>query len=354
MASPAEPVLASTLWTSHLSTQTREPSDPVANQKILATGCRSIDNVLVDGLQYGTTTCVSAEADSGARALSQTLLVSHLLSSAYTTAAVIDTTLSFDVRELHKAMTAEMDGQGDAVQMSVKVLDRLKIMKVFDFVGLTESIRELRDALEGNVPSADSVKAVQQAPRGTVGDSEDEDEDEDEMLDSPTSPPPCEKPLLENRVTEVNHSLLIIDNITQVAAPLLKNNLAQGQALLSSFMRSLSHLTKTHHLCTILHNHATSNIYIKEETPSIFSSCTVRPALGKTFAYTLDTHMLLHRAPRGADDAKAVYGGVGADRRQRLAQMCNVVEVLQDRHGGRVGRWAAFNVDDSGRLVGVV
>jgi len=146
--------------------------------------------------------------------------------------------------------------------------------------------------------------------------------------------------------------LLIIDNIMQVAASLLKNNHAQGQALITAFMRSLSHLTRSRKLCTILLNGAISNKHTKDESHSAFSSCPVRPALGTTFASMLDLHLLVHQVPSGAaltSRAKSTNEKLVQD----VAYEVNVLEVLQDRHHDRYGRWAAFAMDDNRALTDV-
>lgn len=229
------------------------------------------------------------------------------------------------------------------------MLDRLRIMKIFDFVGLTECVTEVREELEGlhrSVATRAPPKG-QPAPRGTISDSESE-----EMLDTPSPPPSTALPD-EPRKTD---GLLIIDGISQVTSPLIKSNHALGQALLDSFMRTLSHLTQTNNLCTVIRNSATvfsSQQSNREEPPSIFSSCTLQPALGKSFTYLLDLHLLAHLIPRTTADASVVNGGrdqAGPSNDRRDADGGSVIEVLQDRHGGRVGKWAAFAVETDGRL----
>ncbi|KAK5125325.1 hypothetical protein LTR85_000434 [Meristemomyces frigidus] len=358
MASAAQPTLASTIWSSHLSSH--EGAEPPAKRRKLATNLHDTDSALEGGLDYGSITCISAEADSGAREFTLAVIASHLLAETDAVATVIDSTLSFDIRRLHQRLVealqsrGEVDGQGKGME----ALGRLKIMKVFDFIGLTESLTEFREDVEGGRGVAavqPSQRASPTGPKGTIGDSEDEGE---EMLDDAPSPSPRQQPAQKapDAPKDVKEScgLLIIENITQLAAPLLKNNHAQGQALLTSFMRSLSHLTRANNLCTLLLNNTTTYAQAKEESPSIFSSCAARPALGKTFQYALDVHLLLHVVPKTAADARAVYGGDQHKRQRQRAEMVSVVEVLQDRRWGRVGRWAPFAVDVDGRLKDVV
>jgi hypothetical protein len=370
----AEPILASSLWSAAQENTSTVPPPP--KRRKLATGCPSIDDCLQGGIDHGSITCISAEAESGAKDLSYSLIAAHLLTSKRAEATVVDTTNSFDVRRLHKRLVAGLmreggrgDGDGGVGDEAVRVLERARIMKAFDFVGLTECVAELRESLE--VPSKQAPIPRQQrvpAPRGTVGDSE--DEDEEEMLDAPTplskSVPPSPKDAhTQTDADDDSSHLLIIDNITYVTSPILKNSHVQGQALLTTFMRSLAHITRRNNVCTIIHNTAVTysntdasnnnnnNSTTAEPTPSIFASCALRPALGKTFPYLLDLHLLLHRLPISAADAKAVYAAHGAlpKPENRLA---SVLEVMHDRYGDRVGHWAAFRVDAEGNLAAVL
>jgi hypothetical protein len=371
----AEPILASSLWSAEQ--EVTSLTSPPPKRRKLATGCPSIDDSLQGGFDHGSTTCISAEADSGAKDLSYSLIAAHLLNSNRAEATVVDTTNSFDVRRLHKRLVAGLmreedrvvGGDGGGVKHeAIKMLERARIMKAFDFVGLTECVTELRESLEtpSNRESSPRQQRVPAPPRGTVGDSE--DEDEEEMLDAPASPtkPTATSPEDTHSQTQKSDRpshLLIIDNITYVTSPILKNNHVQGQALLKTFMRSLAHVTQRHDICTIIHNttvtypnNNTSNSNNSptpaEPTPSIFASCAVRPALGKSFPYLLDVHLLLHRLPISASDAKAVYAAHGAIPKPEN-KLASVLEVMHDRYSDRVGRWSAFRVDAEGNLTGV-
>ncbi|KAM0709826.1 hypothetical protein Q7P35_003867 [Cladosporium inversicolor] len=358
-----EPILASSLWTGD---DTPDSFEPPAKKRKLATGCAQIDDSLGGGFDYGSISCISSEAESGGKELAYSLIATHLLSSSQCEATIVDTTNSFDVRRLHKRLVSglhERRSGDDAKTEAVQGLERVRIMKAFDFVGMTECVAELRESLETRgqkesqqEPESSSREPRAPAPRGTVGDSE----DEDDMLDDiePVSlekPPPPNVTEPEEKPPEVGpQHLLVIDNITYVASPIIKDSHVQGQALLATFMRSLAHLTRAHDICTLLHN-AVMTYQPKsttESTPSIFSSCTLRPALGKSFAHLLDVHLLLHRVPLTAADAKSVYAAHSAIAKssQRLA---SVLEVLQDRHSDRIGHWSAFKTDADGNLSGI-
>lgn len=350
-----EPILASTLWSAHQHEQaTSNLAEPPNKRRKLATNCKPLDDALSGGFDYGAIHCISAETDAGSKQLSQALIASHLLDSGDAEATVIDTVNSFDVRGLHQVLAGrlQLDDVETSRERAVQVLGRVRIMKAFDFVGLTECVAELREHLETDAhPRPSQETQAQQPPRGTVGDSE----DEDEMLDSPSPPkdrkasPPSKSPPKPKQ----NSNLLIMDNISHVTLPLLKNSHVQGQALLTSFMRSLAHLTRTHQLCTVVHNAASAYTQAAEDRPSIFSSCTLRPALGRTFAYLVDVHYLLHRVPLEAEDAKGVYSTQEPSRMAGQRKVVSVLEVLTDRHSNRVGRWAAFQPDTDGKLIGI-
>lgn len=341
MAAAAEPVLASSLWGTGAS-------GCGVGQK-LRTGCDAIDKALGGGLDHGSITCISVETGVPVQTVTQALLVSHLSSSDSASATVIDTGQAIDVRRLLQAMlataTATEDAK-DAAHVKAKAkLRRVKIMKAFDFEGLTEGLGELRDVLEDRA-------APHLVPRGTVADSQD---GEDEMLDSPT-PAPLNSAVPSATIATTIESkgpLLIVDNITQLAAPLLKANHATGQALIVSFMRSLAHLTTRFNMSTVIVNSTifTKTPNYKEESPSAFSSCSVRPALGKTWTCLVDMHLLVHQMPCSNHDAKVVYGGTRAVGDVKLS---NVMECLQDRREGKVGRWTAFTESENDVLHGCV
>jgi hypothetical protein len=341
MAVPAEPMLASALWASHhsrsdeLSTSASQPP---------GSGCLAIDTTFEGALQYGRVCCISAEAGSCGRELCLAYLVSHLLRSATATATIIDTSLSFDVRKLYKLLLVRLKGEAEANERAMEALDRLKIMKVFDFEGLTDSIVELRDSLEGIPSNPDPQAKLTPPPRGTIGDSE----DEDEMLDSPSPPADLQGPISKkNPAHEVLASnLLLIDSISHVAGPMMRNRYVEGQALLVSFMRSLNHLTTRHQLLTLLLNDATAKTNIKDDSPSIFSTCKIMPALGRSFEHILDTHLLIHRASAKVASNQPGHQA-GGESGERLV---SVAEMLRDRHSGAYGRWAAFTTDEGGVL----
>ncbi|KAK5173735.1 uncharacterized protein LTR77_002416 [Saxophila tyrrhenica] len=337
MAMPAEPILASALW--QPAQAKGDCGSKPLHSRLSATGVKELEDVLGRCLGPGQVTCVSAEPGSGERELCEAIVTAHLLSSTHTTVTVVDTGSFSDIRKIYQSVTSRFQGGANASKEALRVLDRLKIMKVFDFEGLTDAISELRQSLEEPRRAPTVGIRPHSGPKGTIGDSE----DEDEMLDIES---PSNQPAKQARPNPVPapqaHGLVLIDNLPQVIGPLLKSNYAHGQALLMSFTRSLSHLSSTHGLCTAIVNGTASSAKTKEESPSAFSSCAVRPLLGKAFTHLLDTHLLVHRTLKRSREARNDPSGE-----------VSVVEILQDRNGNGVGRWAAFTIDPTGNLKGL-
>lgn len=119
-------------------------------------------------------------------------------------------------------------------------------------------------------------------------------------------------------------------------------------------MRSLRHLTKRRHICTLLLNAAvglrsenTQYHGRPDDQVSVFASIRGKPALGKHFSYLVDTSVFLAVLPRSKGDANVAYGD--AHQGRKFEEVC-VLEVLKDRYGGRKERWNAFTVEVDGNI----
>ena len=233
------------------------------------------------------------------------------------------------------------EARQSSVEEATTMLDRVKVMRIFDFAGVIEAVGELSEMREA-VPRGSG-----EAPRkmrDKIADSEEElDEDED---------PPAEQ--VAKDAGQVG--LIVIDSITNVVGSIMAKSQTQGQALLASFMRSLHFLTSRHHICAVLTNaavglYASSNREYKrrpEDNVSVFSSTPGKPALGKTFTYLIDTSIFLSTIPKTAKNAAIAYGDRGDASSFRKAI---VLEVLKDRCGSREGRWATFEIFDEVKIV---
>lgn len=148
-------------------------------------------------------------------------------------AAVVDTTGNFDVVGLYGALVVwlKKEEKSEVEKMAAEMLERVKIMRVFDFEGVREAVGEVEAGIVG---------AKQEEKKRTyVADSEDEDDDEMLLEDESKTPPKA------TRETDTRSTVkfVLIDHLTQVLSPLLRNDMVQGMfsPLLTSF--SLFHLS---------------------------------------------------------------------------------------------------------------
>lgn len=291
---------------------------------------------------------------------------------------------NFDVIKLHQVLSSHValgksSDNGIVIDDLEDVLERVKLMRVFDFIGLNEAINELKGDLEHPVEGIQQASPTPKQTRLFVADSE--DEDEDMLFGGSPEEETRQIPQAGAESTEDSSKqswLLLIDRVAQIINPILKTNYVQGQALITTLFRSLTHLSRNYNLCTILINNVvavksrTSRQSFEQsedepgrsenpipleprsmiEQPSIFASNTVRPALGKTFAGCIDLHLLLSSLPLKKRDAQLIYGA-HPDHVQHRVNVAHVLEVITDRWDGRVGRWAAFHVVDSLMLKGI-
>lgn len=154
---------------------------------------------------------------------------------------------TFDVLKLHKCMASRISGSsGDNAQtgnaVAAQTLDRVKIMRVFDFEGMLEGIEEMREDLQGARKARLEISAaggLEKAPKTTIADSQ--DEGAEEMLDEELV---GDVVAVTGRVNEQKEevveegaegcSMLIVDNLTQIIGPVIKSNHVQGKEVQST------------------------------------------------------------------------------------------------------------------------
>lgn len=398
-----------------------------ASPEILRTGVTSVDDALGNTVRSGRVVAFSSETSSQRDDLAKALLADCLVGYPESVVAVIDTTGNFDVVGLYAQMLGRMQkgagevgagsraavGEGNKKRrledVAAEALDRVKIMRVFDFVGVGEAVGELRGGLEGRPVRAEDVEKVNETDRETsqppprkrieIADSEDEDEDmeasDDEMLfdkqTPPTNPSPAAKPVsppaiprdqtnTSNRTPHQRVKLILIDNLAHVLTPLLKKDAPSANTLATTFLTTLADLSRTHALHTILLNPCTSprpvsltrqaashtNLAqavsapapqsykpLPPPSPSVFSSNTAVPGLLGLLGRYADAHVLITRMPRRKMDARVYYAesGVGERGKQRGVEMVSVLEVVADRWGERVGAWGTIGEGKKARGV---
>lgn len=258
---------------------------------------------------------------------------------------------------MYEKRTSTLEESKEAIlEKATLFLDRVKVMRVFDFAGVVEAVSEVNELMEGVAPKAQEPPAVPfKRMVDEVGDSEEEFDEEDEELQGEPRRKGVDLGILHvGDPGSGRIGMVILDTITNVVSAMMSKSQVQGQALLASFMRTLHHLTSRHHVCTILTNAAVSSTSTKNadyqhgprEDASIFASTMGKPALGKTFPFLIDTSLFLSTVPKTSDDARIAFGDEGKSYQKSL-----ILEVLKDRCGTREGRWAAFEIAAEVRLV---
>lgn len=372
---------------------------------MMHTGSKAIDEIFAGRntngggefglLHYITTSRAEEEEENsrrgggggGARDLSLAILAAHLLRAPDSTAMVIEWTLSsassLDVRRLQRILqvseSSRGDGGGGASERIMEVLGRLNISKVFDAVGLDEALVELGGTLDAareqqgmqrrqqqqqqqsvRLKGSNTVAAAAQEGNKTaiIGDSEeDDDEDDLEEEENPEKDKAKEAPI-STASKSPPATLLLINSISQILTPIIRNNYIQGQALLTSLMRSIADLTKRHQLFTIVLGEAGFRSVAEDETLSAFKSCVMKPAVGYGIGFLVDMHFYLHRPFVGADSQKKMMikkngeGPAGAQSQDR--NEVSVLEIVEDRRGDRYQSYAPFHFTPDGRLQDVL
>ena len=231
------------------------------------------------------------------------------------------------------------------------MLNRVKIMRVFDFTGLVEAIGEIGERNAGQ----EKAKGVQTPVKTTSRRREIEDSEDESLSEEVSVSGVDDQNRPDSRSNANRIGAIAIASITNIISSTVSKSPVQGQALLSSFMRSLQYLTAHYQICTIVINAAiglnpSSNPEHRprsaDENVSIFASSLGRPALGLSFTHMVDVIIYLSSIPSTMTDAAAAYG-----HRSHAWQETLILEVVRDKRGAREGRWAAFEVDSSVKLV---
>ncbi|KAI9852384.1 MAG: hypothetical protein M1838_000906 [Thelocarpon superellum] len=222
---PARAMLASSLFAQELGAKHA--------RQVLRTGCRSIDDdVLHGGFGYGRVTAISGGAGSGKTLMALEALTSHLLAHQTALAAVVDTTGGFSptwFRDLVCArirdagsLQPQLPSGGEKIEMVRSVLDRVRVMRVFDFAGLVEAVDEVKGDLVG--AGNDQGVGKSDVPM-LVADSEGEEGDEDQEGDQAGA----------NAVTSgrggemgLDIGMVIVDTMTNVTSAMMSHDHVKG------------------------------------------------------------------------------------------------------------------------------
>ncbi|KAL8967055.1 MAG: hypothetical protein Q9197_005640 [Variospora fuerteventurae] len=332
--------------------------------------------VLEGGFRYGEVTAIAGANRTGKTALAFQAIASHLIRYEDGEVALIATTdpplarlkdilivrLEQSRRSpaftesgyVHKRRAKPVSPTRDTMNKVSLMLERVRISRVFDFPGVIEAVSEFSaDLEEDDQAGKEKLDSDGHERSRSIADSE------DEAMEDLSAEPEPRAPTDDNPNTpkKPSASMLVIDNIANVLGSTMTKSQVQGHALLANFMRSLHHLTKRRHICTLLMNAAvglrsqnTQYHRRPEDQVSVFASTVGKPGLGKHFSYLVDTSIFLSTLPRSKDDADVAYGDA---RESRKYEEVGMIEVLKDRYGSREGRWSAFVMEAGLELRGV-
>ena len=238
-------------------------------------------------------------------------------------------------------------GREELEERATSVLDRVKVMRVFDFAGVVEAVGEIREMREKSSLAAETSANADTKTRTEVHDSEEEPDAEDE--------PPTKSVVQPCKQANGSRGMIVIDTIANVVSSMMSKGQVRGQALLSTFMRSFRHLTTSYNICTILVNAVvglnpakhSDHQWRPEEHVSAFASTSGKPALGKSFTYMIDASILVSAIPKTSQDAAIAFG----TNPELPYAKALVLEVIKDRCGVREGRWVTFEIAAGVRLV---
>lgn len=170
----------------------------------------------------------------------------------------MDATGEFDVVGLYTSMLERLKkdpkalGEKETEDVAASMLERVKIMRVFDFVGVREAVGEIRDGLEGRRERMGTPKHEPLTPevqkRTVVADSEDEDEEEEMLFDivpplpapasestkQPQSHPQPQLEPLRQDAPQGRIKFILLSSLTRVLTPLLKKDSIQGACRIPS------------------------------------------------------------------------------------------------------------------------
>ena len=258
---------------------------------------------------------------------------------------------------MYEKRTSALEHSKEAmIEKATSMLNRVKVMRVFDFAGVVEAVGEFNGLMEDFTQQSKKPSIRVPEKKDEIGDSEGELDEDDELQGEPRRESADNAHFQGSDFRSNPSGMIIVDTITNVVSAMMAKSQVQGQALLASFMRSLHHLTSRYHICSILINAAVGkNISSNpdyqrgpREDVSIFSSTMGKPALGKTFTFLIDTSIFLSTVPKTSNDAYIAFGERGEASSYQKAL---ILEVLKDRCGSREGRWAAFEITAEVKLV---
>ncbi|KAL9610679.1 MAG: hypothetical protein Q9167_004627 [Letrouitia subvulpina] len=221
-----------------------------------SSGCHFIDSKVLDGgFRYGEITSITGTKGSGKTTLALQAVASHLLFDDHCEVAFVDTTGSLDLLRLRNVIASQMrkryretdflqseymyrkkDVSSSATDELVKnqidsVLDRIKLMRVFDFTGLVEAVSEIGAKWErASNYIENEIEKVDERQQVITSSEEVLEDDEQKSQNNEILPPSGKTPLGDgdniSRIDSAN--MIVIDSIVNVVEVVMSQSRIQG------------------------------------------------------------------------------------------------------------------------------
>ncbi|BFZ63816.1 hypothetical protein YB2330_004948 [Saitoella coloradoensis] len=248
----------------------------------------SLDAALSGGLQPGLVSEIAGGARSGKSTIAYHLLATHILTHLTSSVAYIDTQGTLDPARLaniiqHRLHAHQLQLEHPNPNLTMDgLLDRVKIMRAFDILGILSAIEEIRSSNTSSPQDAAETKVV---------------------------------------------DFLIIDTISTPLSLALTKSQAAGHAHMLTLARALRTLCTTQQVVALLLNSTVMNMDGGSSTVGAFG-VGVKPALGGTWGYCVDDCWMLSTQPMKEEDGRE----------------WRVIECLRSKRGGE-GRWGAIRFE---------
>ncbi|KAF9265754.1 P-loop containing nucleoside triphosphate hydrolase protein [Marasmius fiardii PR-910] len=112
---------------------------------------------------------------------------------------------------------------------------------------------------------------------------------------------------------------IVIDTITSVLGPFLSPNSSQGHAIMTTFMRQLQSIARTHLIAVFVINNATGIPRNQSNNVSMFPANVKRPSLGASFPFLTDATLWLSRPQTEIVDNVPIHSTVVEVLRSRVS-----------------------------------
>lgn len=235
----------------HLGSQLLKFSEKHAHANTAANyESAAIDDIALNGgFNYGQLTSIAGSSGTGKSTVAYHVIASHLLDELSGDVILVDSNGSFSADYLRAITAARLrqkysrgyrqrgymyEGtqrglpgeKNDALEEATVLLEKVKIMSIFNFAGMVEVVGEIAEALE---KSKENVDVASLEPGPMVADS-----DEEADLSHNPDLHKGRNEAVDSRSASYGIGMLVIDAITSVAGPLVAKDYIQGRRFVAA------------------------------------------------------------------------------------------------------------------------